>query len=40
MLGTYILSAGYYEAYYLKAQKVRTLLARDFEQAFEKVNAV
>jgi len=40
MLGTYALSAGYYDAYYLKAQKVRTLLTRDFEQAFEKVDAV
>ena len=40
MLGTYALSAGYYEAYYLKAQKVRTLLARDFEQAFRKVDAI
>ena len=40
MLGTYVLSAGYYEAYYLKAQKVRTLLARDFERAFEKVDAI
>jgi aspartyl-tRNA(Asn)/glutamyl-tRNA(Gln) amidotransferase subunit A len=34
MLGTYVLSAGYYDAYYLKAQKVRTLIARDFEMAF------
>ncbi|MGA8619103.1 MAG: Asp-tRNA(Asn)/Glu-tRNA(Gln) amidotransferase subunit GatA [Candidatus Sulfotelmatobacter sp.] len=40
MLGTYALSAGYYDAYYLKAQKVRTLLARDFEQAFRKVDAI
>jgi aspartyl-tRNA(Asn)/glutamyl-tRNA(Gln) amidotransferase subunit A len=40
MLGTYALSAGYYDAYYLKAQKVRTLLARDFQQVFEKVDAV
>ncbi len=40
MLGTYALSAGYYDAYYLKAQKVRTLLARDFEQAFGKVDAI
>ena len=40
MLGTYALSAGYYEAYYLKAQKVRTLLARDFEEAFRKVDAI
>src|SRR5712691_1817938 len=36
MLGTYALSAGYYDAYYLKAQRVRTLLTRDFEQAFAK----
>src|SRR5262249_14047066 len=34
LLGTYVLSAGYYDAYYLKAQKVRTLLVRDFETAF------
>ena len=40
MLGTYVLSAGYYDAYYLKAQKVRTLVARDFAQAFEKVDAI
>ena len=40
MLGTYALSAGYYDAYYLKAQKVRTLLALDFERVFEKVDAV
>src|ERR1700731_931002 len=40
MLGTYALSAGYYDAYYLKAQKVRTLLARDFEQAFKQVDAI
>jgi aspartyl-tRNA(Asn)/glutamyl-tRNA(Gln) amidotransferase subunit A len=40
MLGTYALSAGYYDAYYLKAQKVRTLLAQDFEQAFQKVDAI
>ncbi len=40
MLGTYALSAGYYDAYYLKAQKVRTLLTRDFEQAFTQVDAV
>jgi aspartyl-tRNA(Asn)/glutamyl-tRNA(Gln) amidotransferase subunit A len=40
MLGTYALSAGYYEAYYLKAQKVRALIARDFEQAFEQVDAI
>jgi len=40
MLGTYALSAGYYDAYYLKAQKVRTLLTRDFERAFQKVDAI
>jgi aspartyl-tRNA(Asn)/glutamyl-tRNA(Gln) amidotransferase subunit A len=40
MLGTYALSSGYYDAYYLKAQKVRTLLARDFEEAFLKVDAI
>ncbi len=40
MLGTYALSAGYYDAYYLKAQKVRTLLTRDFEEAFKKVDAI
>ncbi|WP_137135090.1 Asp-tRNA(Asn)/Glu-tRNA(Gln) amidotransferase subunit GatA [Rhizobium sp. FKY42] len=34
MIGTYVLSAGYYDAYYLKAQKVRTLIKRDFEEAF------
>src|SRR5208283_3967348 len=40
MLGTYALSAGYYDAYYLKAQKVRTLLTRDFNEAFRKVDAI
>ena len=35
MIGTYVLSAGYYDAYYLRAQKIRTLIKRDFEQAFE-----
>ena len=40
MLGTYVLSAGYYDAYYVKAQKVRTLIARDFQQAFEQVDAI
>lgn len=40
MLGTYALSAGYYDAYYLKAQRVRTLLARDFESAFQEVDAI
>ncbi|MGC2741769.1 MAG: Asp-tRNA(Asn)/Glu-tRNA(Gln) amidotransferase subunit GatA [Candidatus Angelobacter sp.] len=40
MLGTYALSSGYYDAYYLKAQRVRTLITRDFEQAFQKVDAI
>jgi aspartyl-tRNA(Asn)/glutamyl-tRNA(Gln) amidotransferase subunit A len=40
MLGTYVLSAGYYDAYYLKAQKVRTLITRDFLSAFEQVDAI
>jgi aspartyl-tRNA(Asn)/glutamyl-tRNA(Gln) amidotransferase subunit A len=40
MLGTYVLSAGYYDAYYLKAQKVRALLTRDFEEAFKKVDVI
>ncbi|MEE8410060.1 MAG: Asp-tRNA(Asn)/Glu-tRNA(Gln) amidotransferase subunit GatA [Myxococcota bacterium] len=40
MLGTYALSAGYYDAYYLRAQKVRTLIRRDFTVAFEKVDAL
>lgn len=40
MIGTYTLSAGYYDAYYLKAQKVRTLIKQDFEQAFEQVDAL
>ena len=40
MLGTYALSAGYYDAYYLKAQKVRTLIKGDFDQAFEQVDAL
>ncbi len=40
MLGTYALSAGYYDAYYLKAQKVRALIARDFTQAFQAVDAI
>jgi len=40
MLGTYALSTGYYDAYYLKAQKVRTLIKRDFEKAFEKVDVL
>jgi aspartyl-tRNA(Asn)/glutamyl-tRNA(Gln) amidotransferase subunit A len=40
MLGTYVLSHGYYDAYYLKAQKVRALVARDFSNAFQEVDAV
>jgi aspartyl-tRNA(Asn)/glutamyl-tRNA(Gln) amidotransferase subunit A len=40
MLGTYVLSAGYYDAYYLKAQKVRGLIARDFSNAFAEVDAI
>src|ERR1700756_2482628 len=40
VLGTYVLSAGYYDAYYLKGQKVRALIARDFREAFEKVDAI
>jgi len=40
MLGTYVLSSGYYDAYYRKAQQVRTLLTRDFEEAFAKVDAI
>ena len=40
LIGTYALSAGYYDAYYLKAQRVRALVARDFAQAFERVDAI
>ncbi len=40
ILGTYALSSGYYDAYYLRAQKVRTLIRQDFEKAFEKVDAI
>lgn len=40
LMGTYVLSAGYYDAYYLKAQKVRTLIKRDFVQAFEQVDVL
>jgi aspartyl-tRNA(Asn)/glutamyl-tRNA(Gln) amidotransferase subunit A len=40
MIGTYALSAGYYDAYYLKAQKVRQLISQDFKQAFEKVDVI
>jgi aspartyl-tRNA(Asn)/glutamyl-tRNA(Gln) amidotransferase subunit A len=40
VLGTYVLSAGYYDAYYLKGQKVRSLIAQDFHEAFAKVDAI
>jgi aspartyl-tRNA(Asn)/glutamyl-tRNA(Gln) amidotransferase subunit A len=40
LLGTYVLSAGYYDAYYLRAQKVRTLIRRDFEEAFRDVDVI
>lgn len=40
MLGTYVLSAGYYDAYYIKAQKVRALIARDYAEAFKQVDAI
>ncbi len=40
MLGTYVLSSGYYDAYYLKAQKVRSLIARDFIEAFDRVDVI
>jgi len=40
MIGTYVLSAGYYDAYYIKAQKVRKLIANDFDQAFSKVDVL
>ncbi len=40
LLGTFVLSAGYYDAYYLKAQKVRTLICRDFEDAFREVDVI
>jgi aspartyl-tRNA(Asn)/glutamyl-tRNA(Gln) amidotransferase subunit A len=40
LIGTYVLSAGYYDAYYLKAQKVRTLIKADFDKAFETVDAI
>ena len=40
MIGTYVLSAGYYDAYYKKAQRVRSLIAQDFAKAFEKVDAI
>ncbi|HLA03540.1 MAG TPA: Asp-tRNA(Asn)/Glu-tRNA(Gln) amidotransferase subunit GatA, partial [Aestuariivirga sp.] len=40
MIGTYVLSAGYYDAYYVRAQKIRTLIKRDFEQAWAKIDVV
>jgi aspartyl-tRNA(Asn)/glutamyl-tRNA(Gln) amidotransferase subunit A len=40
MIGTYVLSSGYYDAYYLRAQKVRTLILRDFTDVFAKVDAL
>jgi aspartyl-tRNA(Asn)/glutamyl-tRNA(Gln) amidotransferase subunit A len=40
LIGTYVLSAGYYDAYYLKAQRVRALIAKDFDDAFEKVDVI
>jgi aspartyl-tRNA(Asn)/glutamyl-tRNA(Gln) amidotransferase subunit A len=40
ILGTYVLSSGYYDAYYLRAQKVRELIRRDFAKAFQKVDAL
>jgi aspartyl-tRNA(Asn)/glutamyl-tRNA(Gln) amidotransferase subunit A len=40
MIGTYVLSAGYYDAYYLKAQKIRHLIAEDFRRAFEQVDVI
>jgi aspartyl-tRNA(Asn)/glutamyl-tRNA(Gln) amidotransferase subunit A len=40
ILGTYVLSSGYYDAYYLRAQKVRTLIRRDFEQAFRRCDVM
>ncbi len=40
MIGTYALSAGYYDAFYLKAQKVRTLIKQDFDRAFEEVDVL
>src|SRR3546814_9778449 len=40
MIGTYVLSAGFYDAYYMKAQKVRALIARDFEQVWDKCDVL
>ena len=40
LIGTYVLSSGYYDAYYLKAQKVRKLIKNDFDESFKKVDAI
>ena len=40
LIGTYVLSSGYYDAYYIKAQKVRQLIKNDFDQSFKKVDAI
>ena len=40
LIGTYVLSSGYYDAYYLKAQKVRRLIKNDFDEAFKKVDTI
>jgi len=40
LIGTYVLSAGYYDAYYIKAQQVRTLIAKDFQKAFAEVDCI
>tara|TARA_B100001123_G_C14635149_1_gene759384 strand:- start:7 stop:609 length:603 start_codon:yes stop_codon:yes gene_type:complete len=40
LIGTYVLSAGYYDAYYLKAQRVRALIKRDFDEAFQRVDVI
>ena len=40
LIGTYVLSAGYYDAYYVRAQKIRTLIKRDFDEAWDKVDVV
>src|SRR5690606_7260367 len=40
LIGTYVLSAGYYDAYYLKAQKIRTLIAEDFRKAYEQCDVI
>ena len=40
LIGTYVLSAGYYDAYYIKAQKLRTLIARDFDEAYKKCDVL